>query len=53
MIKINVDEKICICKIKIVTREKQDITHVLKIVSTEAILHKKILLFSYFQNIGQ
>ena len=42
-----------ICKIKIVTREKQVKTHLLKIVSTEAILHKKNLLFSYFQNIGK
>ena len=38
-----------ICKIKIVTREKQVKTHLLKIVSTEAILHKKksfIFIFS-------
>ena len=48
MIKINVDEKICICKIKIVTREKQFITHLLKIMSTEVILHKQILIIFIF-----
>lgn len=34
-----------ISKIKIVTREKQVKTHLLKIVSTEAILHKKNFIF--------